>query len=268
MHSKPQHLWIINGTYSLQAWYKPHAPGGFQWTVHSIFTKKMFTNLHPFISTSAADPIIYIWSQISDYRCTILDIQFVKENNVHIFIWLSYIQTTIKQIIPNNPDIPLGIIWIPFDSFRYIIHSQALSILGYTLPPTRTLELSLFKTSEFGDAVDSHQFGLFLFNNINTTWNQDSELINKTTNPIKPSKSKHSSVCVHHNLTETANFGIWKSVQITKHSNTYQWYHDQILIPCILRRLYPWSGIHIPWTNYNQQLQPHFWTTIWYITWA
>ena len=60
--------------------------------------------------------------------------------------------------------------------------------------------MSLLKASEFGDAVDSHQFGLFLLSTINTELNQDSELITefttkprgygKTLNPIEPRESK------------------------------------------------------------------------------
>ena len=44
-------LSIDNVTYSLQARSKAHPQGGIQWTVQSILTNKMFTNLHPFIST-------------------------------------------------------------------------------------------------------------------------------------------------------------------------------------------------------------------------
>ena len=63
--------------------------------------------------------------------------------------------------------------------------------------------------------MDSHQFGLFLFETINTAWNQDSELINehttkprgygKTLNPIEPRESQQRLVSVQHNITETTN---------------------------------------------------------------
>ena len=75
--------------------------------------------------------------------------------------------------------------------------------------------MSLFKAVEFGDAVYSRRFGLFLFNTINTKWNRDSELITEfttqpqgygeTLNPIEPSESQQQVVYVHHTLTETTN---------------------------------------------------------------
>ena len=137
-------LSIDDVIYSLQAWSKAHPPGGFQWTVQSTFSNKMFKNLHPFISMSSGYPIISTWSQISYYRYTMLNICFVKENNVHIFMWLSHVKTTIKTMISNNPDIFLISIWIPLESFPRIIHNQVLYSLRYTLPTTWTLDMSLF----------------------------------------------------------------------------------------------------------------------------
>ena len=68
-----------------------------------------------------------------------------------------------------------------------------------------------FKASKFGDAVDSHQFGLFLFGTINTTWNRYLELINefttqprgygKTINPIEPSEPQQRVIYVQHTLS-------------------------------------------------------------------
>ena len=91
-------LSIDDVTYSLQAWYEAHPPIDYQWNFQSIF-KKTLKNLHLFISTSAVDPLIYTWSQISDPRCNILDMRFTKENNVYPFVWLSYVQTIIKHMI-------------------------------------------------------------------------------------------------------------------------------------------------------------------------
>ena len=75
--------------------------------------------------------------------------------------------------------------------------------------------MSLFKASEFCDAVDSHRFCLFLFDSITNTCNQDSELINEFTtqhrgygealNIIEPNESQQRVVSIHHTLTETAN---------------------------------------------------------------
>ena len=72
-------LSIDDVTYSLQAWSKAHQPIDFQWEVQSIFSNKSLTKLRSFISISTADPFIYTWSQISDSRCTILDMHFVKK---------------------------------------------------------------------------------------------------------------------------------------------------------------------------------------------
>ena len=134
----------------------------------TLFIHKMFTNLHLFISTSTPDPIISTWSQISDSRCTMLYIYFVKENNVHSFMGLSHVQTTIEHMISNNPDLLLISRWVYLDSFPHIIHNQILSSLSSTLPTTCTLDMSLFKASEFGDTVDSHRFSSFLLETINT----------------------------------------------------------------------------------------------------
>ena len=117
-------LSIDDVTYSCQAWSKAQPPGCFQCTIQSIFTKKMFTNLHLIISTSTTDPIIYTWSQISNFKCTMLDICSVKENNVHLFMCLLHVQTTTKHMISDNPDILLISIWIPLDYFPHIIHNQ------------------------------------------------------------------------------------------------------------------------------------------------
>ena len=136
-------LSIDNVTYSLQAWSEAHPPGGFQWTVQSIFTNKTSTNVHQFISTSTADTLISTWSQISDSRYTILDIWFVKENNVHLFMWLSHVQTTINKMISNNQDLIIVSIWIPLDSLPHILHNQALSLPRPALSPTWTLAISL-----------------------------------------------------------------------------------------------------------------------------
>ena len=75
--------------------------------------------------------------------------------------------------------------------------------------------MPLLKASEFGDTVDSHQFCLFLFENINTTRNRDSELITefttqpqgygKTPNPIEPKKSQQRVISGQHILTENIN---------------------------------------------------------------
>ena len=125
--------------------------------------------------------------------------RFVKENNVHTFVWLPHVQTNIKHMILNNSDLLLVSIWIPLYLFPRILHNQAFSLLQSTLPPTWTLDISLFKASEFGYAVDYHIFGLVLFDTINTAWNRDSEFINefttqprgcgKTLNTIEPSES-------------------------------------------------------------------------------
>ena len=96
-------LSIDNVTYSLQAWSEAHPPGGFQWTVQSIFTNKTSTNVHQFISTSTADTLISTWSQISDSRYTILDICFVKETNVYLLMLLLHVKTTIYHMISNKP---------------------------------------------------------------------------------------------------------------------------------------------------------------------
>ena len=101
-----------------------------------------------------------------------INICFVKENNVYLYMWLSNVQTTIKHMISNNPDLLLILRWISLDFFRRIIHNQVLSSLWSTLPTTWTLDMSIFKAVGFGDAVDSHQFGLFILDNINTTWDQ------------------------------------------------------------------------------------------------
>ena len=167
--STSHNIWSIDDvTYSLQSWSKLHPPRAFQLTVQSILAKTMFTNLHPFISTSIADPLISTWSQISNSKCTILDIFFVKENNVHL------VQTTIKHVISNNPELLLVSIWIPLDSFHHILHNPDLSLLQSSLPPTWTLDMFLFKSGKFGDAMNSYRFGLFLFGTINTKWNWDS----------------------------------------------------------------------------------------------
>ena len=126
--------------------------------------------------------------------------------NVHLFICLSHVQTNIKHMISNNPDLLLVSIWIILDSFPHIFHNQALSLLWSTLPPTWTLGMSLLKASEYGEAVDYHRFGLFLFDTINTTWIWYLELINefkmqprgygKKLNSIEPNKSQHSVVSI------------------------------------------------------------------------
>ena len=92
-------------------------------------------------------------------------------------MFLSYVQTTIKNMISNNLYLLLIPILIPLGSFPHIIHNQVLSSLWYTLPTTWTLDISPFKDTNFGDAVDYHRFGLFLLDTINTTWNRDSEII-------------------------------------------------------------------------------------------
>ena len=89
---------------------------------------------------SVADPIISTWSQISDYIFTTLNICFVKENNAHIFMWLSHVKTTIKHMTLNNLDLLLKLIWIPLDLFYHRIHNQVLFSLWSTLPTTWTLE--------------------------------------------------------------------------------------------------------------------------------
>ena len=81
-------------------------------------------------------------------------------------------------MISNNSYIIHVYILIPLVLFPHILHNQALSLLRSILPPTWTLDMSLFKASEFGGAVDSHRFGLFFFGTINTKWKLYSELIN------------------------------------------------------------------------------------------
>ena len=63
--------------------------------------------------------------------------------------------------------------------------------------------------------MDSHQFGLFLFGTINTTWNRYLELINEfttqprgygeTINTIEPSEPQQLVIYVQHTLTETTH---------------------------------------------------------------
>ena len=87
-----------------------------------------------------------------------------------------------------------------FGPVPHIIHNQVLSSLISTLPTTWTLDTSLFKARKFGDALDSHRFGVFLFNTIFTIWKLYSELITefttqprgygKTLNLIEPSESQ------------------------------------------------------------------------------
>ena len=79
--------------------------------------------------------------------------------------------------------------------------------------------------------MDSHLFCVSLLDTINTTWNQDSELIpelktqplgyGKTINTIEPNKSQERVVSVQRNLTETTNIEYDSSRS------------------CILRILYP-----------------------------
>ena len=216
LYSSPPSNWQCHILITIMVWSTPNRRFPIdslvylhQQNIHKPTTIYFNANIRPshiYVVTN-----IQFWMQYSWHMLCEKKIIFIFLYGYHMLKPLSRCWFQITQI---SSSYQFGFLWT-----RSLIYSTTKHYfyfgLHYQPPGHWRLDMSIFKDRKFDDAVDCHQFCLFPFNTINTTWNQDSKLItefttqsleySETVNPIEPSESQHRVVSVQHTLTETTN---------------------------------------------------------------
>ena len=95
-------------------------------------------------------------------QCNTLDNSYVKHTGLSIFYWLHSVFDTIKTPTKHHYELHLIMPWIPLEYFPHHIHTSEISYITANLTSSRDLKISLFRASDFGDAVDAKRFDIFI----------------------------------------------------------------------------------------------------------